>query len=444
VLHRAVRDLQLAGHDTAVVLDLITRGSMGRAHSIASVLHGRLQHLKLPERQLAATWAQRLPEARIGGLARQAALMMDTRTRAIGEQLAARPEPWLLDRLRPPPQRPGPLREDWIGRAGRAGFYRQAHGITDPNLAVGDLPAGNAELRMLWEQAHRDLEIPADEIGVWAKSQAELERTVRAYTRAAGTAPPDMSRQLGYHRQQAAGLERQAEQAEADGDIQLAYDSRAAAAEEARQAGKVSAAQDIREAWDGAYQAQRLAARMARQELGRRGIEPEPEHRELENLTHRWRHVEAVGRAIGRQRQAAIGAGQSWPRTPGTTARTPDLKVQEVIERLQRDGYLSVLDLQQKQLQTGMPEPAKSRPEPESERPPGGELDISKRIGASIRHVQEVGERAAADAEAQQQQRSGYAARITQEAQYEAQTAPAWPSSQAEDRSAEMDYEAEL
>ena len=42
VLHRAVREAQLGGHDTAAVLDQITRGSMDRARSIASVLHGRL------------------------------------------------------------------------------------------------------------------------------------------------------------------------------------------------------------------------------------------------------------------------------------------------------------------------------------------------------------------------------------------------------------------
>ena len=45
VLHRAVREAQLGGHDTAAVLDQITRGSMDRARSIASVLHGRLQQL---------------------------------------------------------------------------------------------------------------------------------------------------------------------------------------------------------------------------------------------------------------------------------------------------------------------------------------------------------------------------------------------------------------
>ena len=91
-----------------------------------------------------------------------------------------------------------------------------------------------------------------------------------------------------------------------------------------------------------------------------------------------------------------------------------------------------------------MPEAAKPQPEPEPEAEPGSELDISERIDASIRRVQEAGERVAADVEAEQQERSGYAARITQEAQYEAEQAHAWPSSQAEDRAAEMDYEPEL
>ena len=271
--------------------------------------------------------------------------MMDARTQAIGEQLAARPAPWLVDRLGLPPQQPGALRDDWISRAGRAGFYRQAHGITDPNVALGDRPANNPELLMLWEQTHRDLEIPADEVSVRAKSRAELEGTVHAYTRAAETAPPDMARQLDYHRKQAAGLERQAEQAEADGDAQLASDSRAAAAEETRQANELSAAQDTRDAWDRAHEAKRLAARAARQELDRRGIEPEPERREPESLTGWWRQfeadAEAAERAIERQRQAAIDAGQPWPPKPAATARTPDPEAHKVIEGLQRDGYRS-------------------------------------------------------------------------------------------------------
>jgi hypothetical protein len=380
------------------------------------------------------------------GPARQAALMMDTRTQAIGEQLAARPERWLVDRVGLPPQQPGALRDDWVGRAGRAGFYRQAHGITDPNAALGDRPANDPELRMLWEGTCRDLEIPAEEVSVRARSRAELEGTVHAYTRAAETAPPDMSRQLDYNRKQAAGLGRQAEQAAADRDVQLASDSRAAAAEETRQADELSAAQDARDAWDRAHEAKRLAARAARQELDRRGIEPEPEHRKPESLTSWWRQFEAdaqaAERALERQRQTATDAGQPWPPKPAATATTPDPQAWKAIEGPQRDEYLAGLSLEQKQPLAGMPEPAESQSAPEHEAKPGSEADVSERIDASIRRIEEVGQRGAADVEAEQQERSGYAARIAREAQYEAE--PALPSSQAGDRSAEMDYEPEL
>ena len=84
--------------------------------------------------------------------------MMDARTQAIGEQLAARPEPWLVDRLGMPPQQPGALRDDWISRAGRAGFYRQAHGITDPNVALGDrVPTATRNCRCYGIRPHGSL-----------------------------------------------------------------------------------------------------------------------------------------------------------------------------------------------------------------------------------------------------------------------------------------------
>ena len=256
-----------------------------------------------------------------------------------------------------------------------------------------------------------------------------------------------MARQLDYHRKQAAGLERQAEQAEADGDAQLASDSRAAAAEETRQADELSAAQDTRDAWDRAHEAKRLAARAARQELDRRGIEPEPEHREPESLTGWWRQFEAdaqaAERALDRQHQAAIDAGQPWPPKPAAT-RAPHPEAQNVIERLQRDGYLPGPGPEQKEPQAGIPNLPSPSPSRNVRQRPERELDVSERIDASIRRVQEAGQRAAADAEAEQQERSGYAARIAQEAQYEAEPAHPWPSSQAEDRSAEMDYEPEL
>ena len=58
-------------------------------------------------------------------------------------------------------------------------------------------------------------------------------------------------------------------------------------AEETRQADELNAAQDTRDAWDQAHETKRLAARAARQELDRRGIEPE----------HRERRKHRTGRA---------------------------------------------------------------------------------------------------------------------------------------------------
>ena len=91
-----------------------------------------------------------------------------------------------------------------------------------------------------------------------------------------------------------------------------------------------------------------------------------------------------------------------------------------------------------------MPEPAKPQPGPEPEAQPGTGAGITERIDASIRRVRDAGQYAAADTEAQQHERSGYAARIAQEAWYVAQAAHPWPSRQAEGRTAEADYEAEL
>ena len=374
--------------------------------------------------------------------------MMDARTQTIGEQLAARPEPWLVDRLGMPPPQPGRLRDDWIGRAGRAGFYRQAHGITDPNVALGPRPDGNPELQTAWDQAAWVLEIRDEEHDVRRASQAELEGTVRVYTRAAAAAPPDMSRQLDYYRKQAAGLQRQAEQAEADGDMQLASDSRAAAAEETRQADGLSNAQDIRDAWDRQHEANRLAARAARQELDRRGITAEPDRNEPESLIEWWRQFEAdaaaVDRAIEWQHQAAIDDGKAWPPQRGKIAGPAALEAQNAAKQPQQDGYQQELKLSENQQQTEMVRLAQPEREPEREAEPGYRADVGERIDASVKRVQEAGERAAAELEAQQHERAEYAARMAQEAQHEAEAARAWPSSQAEDRSAELDYEPEM
>jgi hypothetical protein len=94
-LHQRLRAAQLAGHDIGALIDQITAAPMDRARSITSVLHHRLQQLALPDRRYDVTWAQRTP-ATAPPVAHELATALDDRTRALGERLAASPEPWLV------------------------------------------------------------------------------------------------------------------------------------------------------------------------------------------------------------------------------------------------------------------------------------------------------------------------------------------------------------
>jgi hypothetical protein len=279
-LHHAIREAQLDGHDTTAIVEAITHDAMTGLRSVAAGLHGRLRQLRLPEQPRPPSWATQLPEARAEGPARDTAEAMDARTRAIGEQLAGRPQPWILDRLGVPPAQPGPLREDWISRAGQAGYARQAAGITDPNTAIGTRPEADPEKTAAWDRAAAALNLHAEEHHIRAASRAQLERDVRAYAQAAEAAPPDMGRQIDRHRTVAAELIRQAEQAQAESRRTDATDSRAAAAEHDAQADALTTAQEARNWWERDHDPQRQTARAARAELDRRGIRPEPEPRQ--------------------------------------------------------------------------------------------------------------------------------------------------------------------
>ncbi|HEV3295145.1 MAG TPA: hypothetical protein VG123_39705, partial [Streptosporangiaceae bacterium] len=120
VLQQRLRAAQLAGHDINSIIGQITAAPMDRARSIASVLHGRLQQLQLPDLGHNVTWAQRTPE-NAPAVAHELAAGLDQRARALGEQLAASPEPWLANQLGIlSPQASQLLREDYVWRAAAA------------------------------------------------------------------------------------------------------------------------------------------------------------------------------------------------------------------------------------------------------------------------------------------------------------------------------------
>jgi hypothetical protein len=98
VLQQRLHASQRAGHDINSIIGEITAAPMDGALSISSVLHGRLQQLQLPDLGHNVTWAQRTP-AEAPAVAHELAAGLDQRARALGEQLAACPEPWLARRL---------------------------------------------------------------------------------------------------------------------------------------------------------------------------------------------------------------------------------------------------------------------------------------------------------------------------------------------------------
>ena len=179
VLQQRLRAAQLAGHDIGAVIDQITAAPMDGARSISSVLHGRLQQLQLPDLGHDVTWAQRTPKD-APAVAHELAAGLDQRARALGEQLAASPEPWLAKQLGVLAPHASPLlREDYARRAAAAAAYREAAGITDPGQAIAPEPhRGNPELDHLRQAAIRALEIRDETEIVRRMTHGELEARI--------------------------------------------------------------------------------------------------------------------------------------------------------------------------------------------------------------------------------------------------------------------------
>ena len=211
-LHAALRQAQLAGHDIHAIIDRITEGPMDGARSIASVLHGRLQRLQLPDPGIPATWAQRTP-ASASAIAHEVAGALDHHIHELGQHHAADPQPWLTRHLGILPAGASPaLSADYISRAGIAAAYRESAGITNPEQAVSPEPHhGNPELEHQRQEALRVLEI-VDEAAMWAgMDRGDLEACQAAAERAQATAPPDVSSQLRATAQAEADARQQAE-----------------------------------------------------------------------------------------------------------------------------------------------------------------------------------------------------------------------------------------
>ena len=200
-LQQRLRAAQFAGHEIGALIGPDHRRADGRRP-----VHR--QHLARPpaaarpaDLRHDATWAQRTP-ASAPAVAHVLAARLDARLRALGERMAAAPEPWLARQLGVlAPGASSALREEYARRAGLAAAYREAAGITDPDQAVSPEPHhGNPELEAMCKAVFTALEI-RDEAGIIrGLHRGELEARILAGERAQATAPPDVERDTAAHR----------------------------------------------------------------------------------------------------------------------------------------------------------------------------------------------------------------------------------------------------
>jgi hypothetical protein len=298
---------------------------MDRARSISAVLHSRLQRLELPDLGHDVTWAQRTPVG-APAVAHELAAGLDQRARALGDQLAASPEPWLAGQLGVLAPHASPLlREDYARRAAAAAAYREAAGITDPGQAIAPEPhRGNPDLDHLRQAAIRALEI-RDETGITRRmTHGELEARILDGDRAQTSAPPDVSRELRLTAQAEADAWQQSADAEITHDPAESVAAKALARHLTSRREQLEAASARYETWTTDTSSRREAAGKAKAELERRGLaqqaagqrQPEAEG-EPSAMVRWWRQLEAdvaaVDRAIEREHQATIVAGRPWP-----------------------------------------------------------------------------------------------------------------------------------
>ena len=267
-----LRQHEIGGRRIEDVLDSITAAPLTGLRSIAAGLHGRAKKEPAPARGQTTTWAERIPE-RAPAEFQAGAQMADERQAYLGEQLAARPPRWALNAWGAPPPEAGPLRDDWLRNAAQVESYRELAAITDPEQAIGPVPAAQPELGELFHGAVRALRLADEAALLKAMGQGEVEAIVDAHDQAVAFAPPDVQPQID---------QRQAEWEDAQARAHLAGGNRdaeaqAAAEQEASDAAenlaRLAVADAARREWTEAHAGQAAKAEAAARELQARGLD---------------------------------------------------------------------------------------------------------------------------------------------------------------------------
>jgi conjugative relaxase-like TrwC/TraI family protein len=270
-LLQLIREHELGGRPVAESVGLITARSMAGAHSIAGVMHGRLEKSAAPAPGRTQTFAERVP----GGAAPEIAEVhdaADARQAELGRQAAITPEEWALRAWGTPPAEPGALRDEWERRAGLVGAYREAAGITDPAQAIGPVPAGKGVLREMFTASIYALELPDERALLAAMGNGELEARLAERDRAMALAPPEVGAQLTSVERQRNVAARQIEAAAEAGNGHLAGSAGALVRFHDGQLARLRVADAARREWAEAHAPLEAEAQAAERELRHRGL----------------------------------------------------------------------------------------------------------------------------------------------------------------------------
>lgn len=232
----------------------------------------------------------------VGEYVQALAARASTRQAHLGRDVADRAPGWAVEALGAVPDPEAVERAGWERRAGIAAAYRELRGIDDDQASLGAAPSREQELpRALWAHAVEALGRPADVTDHRALSDAALYQQVERWERELVTAPGWVAEQLGAayeaaHEERVAhqlagaelaalppGEDRRREQLVADRDRAGVW-----AGWHAERAAAYEAAHQARQVWAQTTREQEQQARLAAEELDRRGLRA---HRDLTPTT---------------------------------------------------------------------------------------------------------------------------------------------------------------
>ncbi|MFP5070919.1 MobF family relaxase [Pseudonocardia nantongensis] len=187
---------ELDGHDPrALLVEAVGMRSFTDADALSKVLHWRLGQLledREPERaegtaEAGADWttvADTLAPGEVRDYLHALGDVAQERQQNLGQEIAAQPPQWALDRL---PEVPDPVeapqeRADWERRAGLVAAYREYRGIPDHQASLGQAPPPEQPFAYsLWRQATEALDPDPTALAWQQKDTTELYRAREAW-----------------------------------------------------------------------------------------------------------------------------------------------------------------------------------------------------------------------------------------------------------------------